>query len=169
MGRALTCVTRLNAFCVVRVQLKPSSLKPTSSFFDLGGSSLDLVALLSKVKKHCGASISIREFHDAPTAGKFAALVSDRAAASASGLTGDAGASSRRGDAGRVRPPLPRPDLLPLSFSQEHLWIFEQMAPGRAAYHVPVAFYVPKSFDVPATEWGCVPVHRVRSCGMRVR
>ncbi|MGH7972231.1 MAG: condensation domain-containing protein, partial [Limisphaerales bacterium] len=44
------------------------------------------------------------------------------------------------------------PDVFPLSFSQEGLWVFEQMNPGTAAYNLPQAWRLEGRLNVPALE-----------------
>ena len=46
--------------------------------------------------------------------------------------------------------PVPRDGALPLSYAQQRLWFLEQLEPGRAVYHLPLAWRLTGSLDVSA-------------------
>lgn len=46
-----------------------------------------------------------------------------------------------------------RPSVLPLTYSQEHMWVTEQLQPGSTAYVVPAAFRTPADIDTDMLEW----------------
>jgi amino acid adenylation domain-containing protein len=73
--------------------------------------------------------LPLRSLFEAPSLARFAAGVE---AALRGGVTSAAP---------RLRPS-PRKGPLPLSFSQERLWVLEQMQPGMPLYNLPVAFRV---------------------------
>ena len=82
-------------------QMTVQQLDLSASFFDLGGSSLDVVSLLSTIKAKLGAVVSLRQFHDASTASQFALAV-----------TAACRSVSKRTSA--IRSPLPRTAALPM-------------------------------------------------------
>ncbi len=46
--------------------------------------------------------------------------------------------------------PVPRQGNLPLSFSQQRLWFFDQFEPGTSLYNIPTALYIKGWLNVPA-------------------
>ena len=59
--------------------------------------------------------------------------------------------AERRAAAGQIRP-RPRPERVPLSFSQERLWLVEQLTPNTSAYNVPVVLWLDGALDVTALD-----------------
>ena len=96
------------------------------NFFELGGHSLLATKLLARVRQFFRVEIPLRDFFMTPTVEGLAARVE----------------SARRdapdGDAAPVVP-APRDGKIPLSFAQQRLWFLDRLAPGGAAYNVPVA------------------------------
>jgi len=96
------------------------------NFFDLGGHSLLATQLLSRVRDTFQVEIPLRRLFEGPTVAALALSI-DTARATGPALPA---------------PPIvpgPRDHALPLSFAQQRLWFFEQLQPGLAAYHLPVA------------------------------
>jgi amino acid adenylation domain-containing protein/FkbM family methyltransferase len=96
------------------------------SFFELGGHSLLATRLVSRLREAAAVELPLKAVFEAPTLAGLAELVE---------------AGWRDGGAPSAPPirPVPRRRDLPLSFSQERLWFLEQLEPGNASYHLPVA------------------------------
>jgi amino acid adenylation domain-containing protein len=109
-------------------------------FFELGGHSLLATQVASRVRESFGVELPLRDFFAAPRLSDLAAHVEDE----------------RRRGAGLAAPPVvpvPRdafPDGLPLSYSQEWMWVAGQLNPEAAAYNAPIAAHLDGALDVVA-------------------
>ncbi|HEY2737000.1 MAG TPA: amino acid adenylation domain-containing protein, partial [Thermoanaerobaculia bacterium] len=109
-------------------------------FFELGGHSLLATQVASRVRESFGVELPLRDFFAAPRLSDLAAHVEDE----------------RRRGAGLAAPPVvpvPRdafPHGLPLSYSQEWMWVAGQLNPEAAAYNAPIAAHLDGALDVGA-------------------
>ena len=90
-------------------------------FFELGGHSLLAVRLISAIRKEFAVEMPIGDIFDYPTVRMLSAQLSE-------GTDAEVLAS--------IKPTIPRPEHIPLSFSQERLWFIDQLE-GSVQYHVP--------------------------------
>jgi amino acid adenylation domain-containing protein len=104
-------------------------------FFSLGGHSLLVTRMTSRIARDLGAELPLRAVFEAPSVALLAERV-DAARASAS-------------DAAEPLVPAAR-DGGVLSFAQERLWFIDQMEPGGSAYNIPAAVDVHGALDVDA-------------------
>ncbi|HLL45528.1 MAG TPA: amino acid adenylation domain-containing protein, partial [Longimicrobiaceae bacterium] len=95
------------------------------SFFDLGGHSLLVTRVISRVRQVFGVEVPLRALFEGPTVAELAGRVE----------------ALRRAELPVLPPvvPVERSGALPLSFAQERLWFIDQLEPGSAAYNIPVA------------------------------
>ena len=100
-------------------------------FFELGGHSLLAVRLVSAIRKVFGSEIPINDVFDYPTVNLLAGRI--------------AGEMSRE-----ILPPVtaavPRPEYIPLSFSQERLWFIDRLE-GSVQYHSPAVLRLKGSLN----------------------
>lgn len=111
------------------------------NFFDVGGHSLLIMQLLSRVRWAFGVELSIRELFDAPTLGGFAEKIALAREAASPPLSPPPPLQP----AGRRPPP-------PLSFRQEWLWEEEKARPGTAVHAVPLALNLAGDLNAAALE-----------------
>jgi amino acid adenylation domain-containing protein len=108
-------------------------------FFELGGHSLLAGRVVSRLRAALGIELALRELFDAPTVASLAARVEQA-------LRPDGGV--------RVPPlvPVPRGAALPLSFSQQRLWILDQLEEGTSSYNISYALRISGPLDARVLE-----------------
>jgi amino acid adenylation domain-containing protein len=106
-------------------------------FFELGGHSLLAVRLLSAIRKGFSAELAISDIFDYPTVGQLSAHL-DKDHQEADIIAG-------------IEAIQPRPEHIPLSFSQERLWFIDQLG-GSRQYHIPAILRLDGKLDTAALE-----------------
>ncbi|MEV4614803.1 amino acid adenylation domain-containing protein, partial [Kitasatospora sp. NPDC049258] len=106
-------------------------------FFALGGHSLLVTQVVSRLESRLGVRVPLRAVFEAPVLERLAALVDERAA---------------RTDDVREIVRVPRDGALPLSFAQQRLWFLDRLVPDSAFYNMPDAFRVRGGLDVAALQ-----------------
>ncbi|HEU4881108.1 MAG TPA: amino acid adenylation domain-containing protein, partial [Longimicrobium sp.] len=110
----------------------------TESFFDLGGHSLLVPRVVSRVRQVFGVEMPLRALFEGPTVAELAVRVEALRRAELPVLPAVV-------PAGRTGP-------LPLSFAQERLWFIDRLEPGNAAYNLPGAWRLEGALDEAALE-----------------
>ncbi|MDB6109318.1 MAG: FkbH like protein, partial [Pedosphaera sp.] len=108
-------------------------------FFDLGGHSLIIAQVISRVREKLKLELPPSSVFEARTIAALAKHIQD----------------GRWEQDDSVAPPLvshPREGNPPLSFAQQVLWFIDRLEPGRCAYHVPVAIRLEGLLSVDALE-----------------
>ncbi|ASS74119.1 hypothetical protein CIG75_03350 [Tumebacillus algifaecis] len=98
------------------------------NFFDLGGHSLMVTQVVSRVNKEFAIKIPLRTLFEAPTVVDLALRVEAQMQETLAPTASEAPIK-----------PVARDTKLPLSFSQQRLWVLEQLIPGLTAYNIPYA------------------------------
>ena len=108
-------------------------------FFSLGGHSLLLVRIASRIHDVFALELPLRALFEAPTVAGMAEKIE---------------AARRAGDGSTEFPivAVTREGSLPLSFAQERLWFFDQLEPGSAAYNIPRVFRLRGALDLAALQ-----------------
>jgi amino acid adenylation domain-containing protein len=104
-------------------------------FFDRGGNSLTAMQVVSRLRDVLGVDLPVRAFFEQPTVAGLAQRVG-------------AALGTDRGAAMPALVPVPRDRPLPLSLSQQGLWILAQLVPDSPFYNVPSAVELTGSLDV---------------------
>ncbi|OBH11335.1 non-ribosomal peptide synthetase, partial [Mycobacterium sp. E1747] len=99
------------------------------SFFDLGGDSLSAMRLIAAINTGLDTDLAVHALFDAPTIAQLAALL-DGPVRRREPLT-----------AGR------RPAVVPLSFTQNRLWVLDQLQGPSGVYHLAVALKLRGDLD----------------------
>jgi amino acid adenylation domain-containing protein len=112
------------------------------NFFDLGGHSLLVTQLASRIRSEFGLELPMSNVFDAPVLSALAARIET--------LLPEQETVERA--VAPSLPAVPRDRPLPLSFSQERLWFLDQFQPGSPLYNVPVSLRLRGRLDVEALE-----------------
>ncbi len=116
-------------------------------FFALGGHSLSLTQLLSRLRRVFSVELEVGQVFREPTVARLARLVGEGLDARRQASTSPIAAAAR--DA-----------ALPLSFSQQRLWFLDRLAPDAANYNLGVAFDLRGPLDLAALAAGLTEIVR---------
>ncbi|MEV1178701.1 condensation domain-containing protein, partial [Nonomuraea sp. NPDC049784] len=116
--------------------LKVPRVGVEDDFFALGGDSLMVARLLSRIHAELGAEVGVRALFETPTVAAIAEHVREQAGA-------------RAPERGEPAAPIAEEAALPLSFAQRRLWFLDQVDAG-VAYNMPMLVRLHGPVDVPA-------------------
>jgi amino acid adenylation domain-containing protein len=125
----------------------PRPIGVHDNFFGLGGHSLLVTRVLSRVRKALGAALPVHALFEHPTVAALARRV----------------AAARQEAEEITLPPLlraPRARLTPLSFPQQRLWFLDRLTPGSATYNIPTAWELRGALDPAALAAGLAEIVR---------
>jgi surfactin family lipopeptide synthetase A len=105
------------------------------NFFRLGGNSLIMIKLTSRIHKFFGVQLGIKEAFDNKTIATQAGLI----------------VRSLKKDFTHINPAVTK-DYYPQSSIQKRIFILDQMNPGMIAYNVPIVFKVEGDIDIELLE-----------------
>lgn len=108
-------------------------------FITLGGHSLAAAQIVSKVNTTLGTALPVRSLFEAPTIAELASSVE----------------SVRRDEATSALPRIqrvPRGQPLPASYTQQQIWIVNQLDSGLLVYNEPLSFELPGPVDADVLE-----------------
>ncbi|MAT97567.1 MAG: non-ribosomal peptide synthetase [Anaerolineaceae bacterium] len=101
------------------------------NFFELGGHSLLATQLVSRVRQTLGVELPLRSLFEAGTVAALAKVVTQAQDAPV---------------APRIQV-VDSADAMPLSFSQQRLWVLDQIEPNLTAYHIPAVIRLEGTLD----------------------
>ncbi|SMH62085.1 hybrid non-ribosomal peptide synthetase/type I polyketide synthase [Azospirillum agricola] len=122
---------------VWRTLLGHERIGPDDNFFDLGGHSLLATQMLSQIRHRFGVALPMSVLFRTPTVRAMAEAVEVARAGTGTGTTADTAEPPRR----------PAGEPAPLSWGQRQLWVAGRLAPGSAAYNVPLALRLTGRLD----------------------
>ncbi|MGV9668847.1 amino acid adenylation domain-containing protein, partial [Nocardia niigatensis] len=102
-------------------------------FFELGGNSLNATRVVARLGAAVGGRVPVRALFEAPTVAELANSL---------GALDDTAVAPLR--------PMPRPELVPLSYAQQRMWFLNRLDTEAATYNLPIALRVTGPLDVPA-------------------
>jgi amino acid adenylation domain-containing protein len=109
------------------------------NFFNLGGHSLLVTQVLSRVREFLKVELPVRSLFETPTIEGFAQLIQEQISAGKQVELTSIGRVSREGE-------------LPLSYPQQRMWFFEQLARGSAAFNIALGVRLKGRVNVMALE-----------------
>ncbi|MDK1289025.1 non-ribosomal peptide synthetase [Pseudoalteromonas umbrosa] len=112
--------------------LPTASIGLEDSFFELGGHSLLAIKLISQIRQQMQVDITLPQLFRTPSVQALA----------------DALPSFERLATGDEIPVVARTHSLPLSFSQQRLWLIDQLQNGSSQYHMPASFVFKGELDL---------------------
>ena len=109
------------------------------NFFWLGGHSLLATSTISRIRDAFKVELQVRSLFERPTIAELAEQIEEL---------------QRAGNVPEAPPlrPRARPEQVPLSYAQERLWLFDQLAPRSNAYNLPAAMYFDEDLNLSALE-----------------
>ncbi len=137
--------------------LRVAEVSVRDNFFEVGGHSLLATQLVSRIRKAFRIDFPLRAVFESPTIAELASTV---ASIQGSGDLAGAGPIPRVSDARGAL-------SLPLSFSQQRLWFFDQLDPGSTAYNMPFALRMSGPVDYNTLERSFATIigrHQVLRC-----
>lgn len=102
------------------LQVSAEGIGMESDFFGLGGHSLLVIRMISRVKASLQVELKVRDIFQFPTLGALATYLEGSKAQDNLSMS-----------------PLSRPVKIPLSFAQERIWFIDKLE-GSQQYHIPV-------------------------------
>ena len=120
---ALTPVEEIVAgiWCEV---LRLPAVGRNENFFNLGGHSLLMTQVLSRIREYLKVELTIRAMFEAPTVAEMSRLIET-----------EINAGKQREELPKISP-VSRDGELPLSYSQQRMWFLDQLASGTSAFHI---------------------------------
>jgi amino acid adenylation domain-containing protein len=119
--------------------LKLPAVGRSDNFFNLGGHSLLVTHTILRVRDILKVELPVRSLFEAPTLEQFSRVVQQRINDGASGETTEI-------------VPVPRDGELPLSFSQQRMWLFEQLSGESASFQIPLGVRLKGRLNIAALE-----------------
>ncbi|MEC3955141.1 amino acid adenylation domain-containing protein [Nocardia sp. CDC153] len=102
-------------------------------FFELGGNSLNATQVVARLGAALGARVPVRALFETPVVAELAKSL---------GALADTGVAPLR--------PMPRPELIPLSYAQQRMWFLNRLDTESATYNLPIALRITGPLDVSA-------------------
>ncbi|HEV2992745.1 MAG TPA: amino acid adenylation domain-containing protein [Candidatus Angelobacter sp.] len=109
------------------------------NFFELGGHSLLATQIISRIRESLHVELPLRALFENPTVASLARRAEQE------------GRSEARAEMSPIHP-VGRDGNLPLSYSQQRMWLLEQLSSGSAAFNLPMGMRLVGALNVPTLE-----------------
>ncbi len=116
--------------------LNRSDFKDEDSFFAIGGHSLLAIRLLNRIQERCGVQISISDFLTNPTLSFIRSELSRLSDREAVAVKSSASITSSVFSDPEIKHNKPQHGLLPLSPSQESIWLFNEVSTAKSVNNI---------------------------------
>ena len=100
-----------------------STVTASSNFFEIGGTSLQGMQLVAKIRETFQIHLRLEEFYDKPTIENVLNVIDTKKSNPTAPMTPALNRTKRRGP-------------IPTSYSQQRIWFMEQYYPGNTSYHI---------------------------------
>ncbi|MFW5762801.1 MAG: amino acid adenylation domain-containing protein [Coleofasciculus sp.] len=119
------------------------------NFFDLGGHSLLVTQVVSRLRDTFAVELPLSNFFDAPTIADLAVIITQRLAEQT-----DSELLEKRDNVSpqKIKPQPRHSSTFPLSFAQARLWFLEQLEPGNPFYNQSAAVHLLGRLNLAALE-----------------
>ena len=111
-------------------------------FFELGGHSLTATEMIAQIRAAFGVELQLRALLDAPTTALLAAKIEQETRTNGRPAAGDGGRLDIR--------PAPHDEDVPLSYSQQRMWLSVQLNPDQPTWNSPVVLRIKGPLNVHA-------------------
>jgi amino acid adenylation domain-containing protein len=122
---------------VWREVLRLPALRRSDNFFNLGGHSLLVTQVLARVRDCLGVELPVRGLFESPTLEQFCTLIREQIG------------RGRQAESSPI-PRIARDGELPLSYSQQRMWFFEQLSGGSCAFNIALGVRLRGTLNVAA-------------------
>jgi amino acid adenylation domain-containing protein len=109
------------------------------NFFELGGHSLLATQIISRIRESLHVELPLRALFENPTVASLARRAEQESR------------SEARAEMSPIHP-VDRDGNLPLSYSQQRMWLLEQLSSGSAAFNLPMGMRLIGALNVPTLE-----------------
>jgi amino acid adenylation domain-containing protein len=123
--------------------LPGESIAMDVSFFQLGGHSLNLMTLITRVHRHFDVRMALGQVFNNPTIEKQAAIIRE--------LKGKVEPGTGPGAYAAIEP-VEQKEYYDTTYAQRRVWVLSQIKEASVAFNMPYAFVLSGSFDLTAFE-----------------
>ncbi|GGK49705.1 hypothetical protein GCM10011591_21490 [Nocardia camponoti] len=129
-----TTTEKLVAEVFAAVLQPEDAIGADDNFFDLGGNSLLATQVTARLSAALGTRVPLHLLFESPTVADLAAELADTTSV----------------DAALPLAPMPRPDLVPLSYAQQRMWFLNRFNPDSVVDNIPMAVRLTGPLDIAA-------------------
>lgn len=122
---------------IIKDVIRREDISALDDFFEIGGHSLLMTQVISRIRKEFHVNVSVQEFFSHLSAHALAQLISEKLCTSSDIECGDIA-------------PVKRDSFQSLSMAQQRLWFLQQLEPESTEYNIPIVVLVQGKLDIKA-------------------